>query len=229
MAPSGDRRPLRPERTRDVRHLWPGMDCAQSRRALQESNSSGCWCIYWTMTDLARDAAMGPSMIRMAAAGDADAFARIVAACHGDMTRVAFVVAGGDQDLADDAVQAAWSIAWRKLGSLRDPTRLRPWLVAVAANEARQACRRQRRRAVVEIDVVDREATSHLPADREGVLDLERALAHLGPEERALLALRYEAGLDSSEIGVLTGRPAATVRWRLARLIARLRKELADD
>ena len=40
-----------------------------------------------------------------------------------------------------------------ELGSLRDPDRLKPWLVSVAANEARQACRRQRRRALVEIDV----------------------------------------------------------------------------
>ena len=53
------------------------------------------------------------------------AFARIVAAYHGDMLRVAYVVAGGDQDLADDAVQAAWSVAWRKLGSVRDLQRSR--------------------------------------------------------------------------------------------------------
>lgn len=61
-------------------------------------------------------------------AGDAVAFTRIVAAYHGDMTRVAYVVSGGDQDIADDAVQTAWSVAWRKLGSLRDPDRLKPGL-----------------------------------------------------------------------------------------------------
>ena len=171
---------------------------------------------------------MATTTIRLAAAGDTVAFARIVAAFHGDMTRVAYVVSGGDQDIADDAVQAAWSIAWRKLGSLRDPDRLKPWLVSVAANEARQACRRQRRRAVVEIDVDTQDGYARDPADRAEVLDLEHALRHLSPDERALLALRYEAGLDSSEIGALAGRPASTVRWRLARLLARLRKELSD-
>jgi len=40
-------------------------------------------------------------------------------------------------------VQSARSIAWRKLSSLRDPERLRPWLVSVAANEARQLVRGQ--------------------------------------------------------------------------------------
>ena len=171
---------------------------------------------------------MATSAIRLAAAGDTVEFARIVAAHHADMTRVAYVVAGGDQDLAEDAVQAAWTIAWRKLGSLRDPARLKPWLISVAANEARQLCRRQRRAALVEIDLATPDPTGRDPADRTGGLDLEQAMGHLSVEDRVLLALRYEAGLDSSEIGALTMRPAATVRWRLARLLARLRKELTD-
>ena len=67
------------------------------------------------------------STVADAAAGDADALARIVGAHHDDMARVCYVICG-DQDMAQDAVQAVWPIAWRKLGSLRDPERLRPWL-----------------------------------------------------------------------------------------------------
>jgi RNA polymerase sigma-70 factor (ECF subfamily) len=180
------------------------------------------------MTIPAQGAAMANTSIRLAAAGDTVEFARIVAAHHADMVRVAYVVSGGRQDLADDAVQAAWAIAWRKLGSLRDPERLKAWLISVAANEARQLCRRQRRLAAVEIDVGNHDASGSDPADRDEGLDLERALGHLSANDRALLALRYEAGLDSSEIGALARRPAATIRWRLARLRARLRKELLD-
>jgi RNA polymerase sigma factor (sigma-70 family) len=98
------------------------------------------------MEAMVRDTGAAASIVRLAAAGDTVAFARIVGAYHADMVRVAYVVSGGQQDVADDAVQAAWSAAWRKLGSLRDPQRLRQWLVSVAANEARQACRRQRHR-----------------------------------------------------------------------------------
>ena len=171
---------------------------------------------------------MANTSIRLAAAGDTVEFARIVAAHHADMVRVAYVVSGGRQDLADDAVQAAWVIAWRKLGSLRDPERLKAWLISVAANEARQLCRRQRRLAAVEIDVGVHDPAGSDPADRAEELDLDRAIGHLSVDDRALLALRYEAGLDSSEIGALARRPAATIRWRLARLVSRLRKELAD-
>ena len=54
--------------------------------------------------------------VALAAAGDEVAFATIVRAHHDDMTRVAFLVCG-DLDLADEAVQTAWTIAWRRLGS----------------------------------------------------------------------------------------------------------------
>ena len=53
------------------------------------------------------------------------------------MARVAFVICG-DPEATRDAVQTAWSIAWRRLHSLRDPDQVHPWLIAIAANEARR-------------------------------------------------------------------------------------------
>jgi DNA-directed RNA polymerase specialized sigma24 family protein len=57
--------------------------------------------------------------VALAAARDEVAFARIVEAHHYDMTRVCFVIRG-DVDIADEAVQSAWPIVWRKVGSLRE-------------------------------------------------------------------------------------------------------------
>jgi hypothetical protein len=93
------------------------------------------------------------ALIASVAAGDEIAFASIVRLHHEDMRRVCIVVAG-DDGIAEDAVAAAWSIAWRKLGSLRDPARLRPWLVSVAVNEARQLLRARKRRSLLEVPVV---------------------------------------------------------------------------
>ena len=166
--------------------------------------------------------------VGLAAAGDETAFARIVQAHHDDMTRVCFVICG-DLDIADEAVQAAWPIIWRKLGSLRDPDRLRPWLVSIAANEARQLIRRRRRRTVVELALADAATPGVDPAGRVGDLDLTNALARLNPDDRALLALRYVAGFDSTELGRAMGRSPSGTRARLARLLDRLRTELSDD
>jgi RNA polymerase sigma-70 factor (ECF subfamily) len=169
------------------------------------------------------------SAVAQATAGDEAAFARIVRAHHSDMTRVCFVICG-DLDLADEAVGAAWPIAWRKLSSLRDPDRLRPWLVSVAANEARQMLRRQRRRTVVELSIAgSAHPAAADPSSHTDDLDLANALAKLDPDDRTLLALRYVAGFDSTEIARATGRSASGTRARLARLLDRLRTELRDD
>jgi RNA polymerase sigma-70 factor (ECF subfamily) len=165
--------------------------------------------------------------VALAVAGDEAAFARIIHAHHDEMTRVCFLICA-DLDLADEAVQAAWLIAWRKLRSLRDPARLRPWLVSVAANEARQLLRRRRRTTVLQIEVADEVRAGGDPGSRVGDVDLSNALARLHPEDRALLALRYVAGFDSTELARVTGRSPSGTRARLARLLDRLRRELDD-
>lgn len=190
-------------------------------------------------------------MVASAATGDEVAFARIVAAYHDDMARVSFVVCG-DVQLAQEAVQAAWPKVWVKLGTVREPARLRPWLVSVAANEAKQLARSRNRRWLREVAIGDGTTTapgsistsavaahavptaavsrsSSDPGDRAAELDLANALAGLSPDDRILVALRYAAGLTSDEIGRAIGMTGGGVRARLTRLLKQLRKELDDD
>jgi RNA polymerase sigma-70 factor (ECF subfamily) len=163
--------------------------------------------------------------IAAAADGDEAAFAGIVAAHHVDMVRVCQVITR-DAEAANDAAQQAWSIAWRNLRKLREPERLRQWLVAIAANEARQIIRHQRRLVVTEL-------RAEGPRDQEegtqvwgGRIDLRNALARLSAKDRELLALRYVAGFDSSELSRVTGLSPSGTRARLQRLLAVLRQDL---
>ena len=181
------------------------------------------------MTEIAaRDPSAIETTVRLAATGDEAAFARLVSEHHPSMARVAYAITG-DVDLARDAVQSAWSIAWRKLGGLRDPGTVRSWLVAIAANEARQTLRRQRRAQLVDLSDELSGPTGSDPASTIGVVDLDRALRKLKPDERALLALRYVGGLDSNEIATQTGMSASGVPSRLARLLDRLRQDLDHE
>jgi RNA polymerase sigma factor (sigma-70 family) len=180
------------------------------------------------MTSLALDSAAIAPTVERAIAGDELAFARIVAAYHLDLVRVAFVICG-DEGLAEDAAQAAWWIAWRKLPTLRDHDRVKPWLVAVAANETRKLVGREHRHGVVELRVAPDRSTRAEPVGAIDHVDLANALGHLKPEDRALVALRYAADLDSSELAPVLGLSPSGVRTRLSRLLDRLRKELGDD
>jgi RNA polymerase sigma factor (sigma-70 family) len=174
------------------------------------------------------------SLVVRAAAGDEAAFTRIVAAFHSDLLRVSFVITG-DPDLAEDAVQQAWQTAWRKLRSLREPDRVKSWLIAVAANEARQLIRRTRRRpGVVSLERTPDPGGQILclgadPSLDPETLDLATALEHLDPEDRALLAIRYVLGFNSTEIARALGRRPGGIRSRLSRVLARLRRDLSDE
>ncbi|HEX8026715.1 MAG TPA: sigma-70 family RNA polymerase sigma factor [Candidatus Limnocylindrales bacterium] len=169
------------------------------------------------------------TLIALAAAGNEAAFASIVNAHHEDMRRVCVVVAGDDA-IVDEAVAAAWSIAWRKIGAIREPSKLRPWLVSVAVNEARQLLRSRRRRALVEVPVAttDQPRGGPDPGGLIDAMDLRNALARLDPSDRALIAMRYLAGFDATELAFATGRSPSGTRARLARLLQRLEKDLRD-
>ena len=168
----------------------------------------------------------GPvDVVRSAATGDTVAFARLVDAHHASMARVAYVIAG-DVDAANDAVQTAWAIAWQKLRTLRDPSQVRPWLIAIAANEARKARGHSRRAWVADISSELPDAAGGDPLEAIDAVDLRAAMRGLTSEQRSLLAMRYVAGLDATEIGRHLGMSASGVRSRLARTLARLRVDL---
>src|SRR4029077_6183762 len=77
-------------------------------------------------------------LVQAAATGDEAAFTELVSRHHRDLLRVAYVICR-DASLAEDSAQAAWAIAWRRMGDVKDPDQIRSWLVAVAANEARRS------------------------------------------------------------------------------------------
>jgi RNA polymerase sigma-70 factor (ECF subfamily) len=167
-------------------------------------------------------------LIASAAAGDELAFRRIIAAHHDDMRRVCVYLVG-DHAIADEATQAAWVIAWKKIGSVREPAGLRPWLVAVAANEAKQLLRKRRRLTEIELATsASLEPGGRDPATGVSGIDLRMAMSRLDPSDRELIALRYVAGFDSSELAIATGLKPGTVRQRLRRLLDRLREDLGD-
>ena len=179
-----------------------------------------------TVLDVDRTSTLG-TVVARAAAGDEEAFAAIVGAYQQDMVRVAFGICG-EAELARDAVQSALVVAWRKLGTVREPDHVRSWLIAVAANEARQLVRRRR---PVRLEELAMEPSADGDAESAGAIsrvDLANALRRLSAEERTVIALRYGAGLDSEEIGRIVGVSASGVRSRLARLMDRLRKDLGD-
>ncbi len=171
------------------------------------------------------------SLVARAAGGDRAAFTDLVMAHHPDMIRLAAAIVS-DPDLARDAVQSAWQRAWTGLQGLRDETRVRSWLLSIAANEARQLLRNRRPTEPLPSPSILEWHDEAPRIDERGFGDeyrsLEAALDRLDPRDRELLALRYVIGFNSVELGAHVGLSAEGVRGRLKRVLDRVRKELAD-
>jgi RNA polymerase sigma factor (sigma-70 family) len=116
----------------------------------------------------------------------------------------------GEPSDAADAVQDTFIIAAAKLGGLRDPSRLRPWLYAVARNECHRRLRG--RASAAPLDDADEMADSApdlvVAAEQAELRQLVRsALAGLNPGEREIIELNLRHELDGAELAAALGVP----------------------
>ena len=145
-----------------------------------------------------------------------------------DRDLIGVVRSGRDRSMAEEAVGNAWSKVWQRIGSVREPERLRPWVVAVAVNEAKQLLRQRRRHSTGEVTVDTSDALGGIdPATGIAGIDLRTAMQRLGPDDRALLAMRYVCGFDATELPAVYGLSPSGIRTCPECLLARLRQELA--
>ena len=144
-----------------------------------------------------------------------DAFAEWVRPHLGAMRRLAARLA--PEVDADDAVQEALVRAWRKRGQF-DERRGTPaaWLLAIAADQARQARRRQRPRTLLG-DVSGRVRST------DDAVDIEYAIATLAPRQRLAVDCFYFVGLSVIETAAVMRCSEGTVKSTLSDARERLR------
>ncbi len=162
--------------------------------------------------------------------GDARAFEELVRANWEVMFRVAVLVTG-DAAEAEDVAQEALVKSWRALARFRAGEPVRPWLLTIVANEARNRRRSAGRRSQLVLRAA-REAVSGdaAPSPETTLLtaeDRSQLLARLEalPEQaRLVLVCRYLLGLSEQETAAAVGVRRGTVKSRTARALERLRE-----
>lgn len=157
-------------------------------------------------------------LIRSARDGDGRAFADLMQPLYATAFRVAFALLH-DTGEAEDAVQEAAFKAWRKLGTVRSGAPLRPWFLAIVANQ----CRSVRRKSWWSTSVLETTAAAIDAPDPDTKLDLHRALGGLDYDQRLVLVLRYYLDMPYDEVAQVMGISAKAARTRTERAIHRLR------
>jgi RNA polymerase sigma-70 factor (ECF subfamily) len=160
--------------------------------------------------------------------GDATAYEDLVRPHQEIAFRVAYVITRNAQD-AEDATQDALVKAWRALGRFRVDEPLRPWLLRIVANEARNRRRsagRRERLALRAVEISGEAAPSpeETTLAREQRAELLQALEELPDAAREVLAYRYLLELGEDETAAVLDVAVGTVKSRTSRALERLKE-----
>jgi RNA polymerase sigma-70 factor (ECF subfamily) len=126
-------------------------------------------------------------------------------------------VCGNDADGADATQEALLAIV-RGLPRYDGRAAFGTWAYRVATNACLDELRRRTRRTEPGLEHQPEPASDHYPGDEAAAsVDVDAALATLGPDFRAAVVLRDLCALDYAEIAEVLGVPVGTVRSRIAR------------
>ena len=132
----------------------------------------------------------------------------------------------GDRDGADDLVQDTLERAVRKFHLWR-PGDLRAWLFSIMHNVFVNQLKARKIAPDVELD--DNFAAPVPGATSADILDLQRALSALAPEQREVVLLVALEDMSYADVSRALGIPMGTVMSRLSRGRERLRKVMNGE
>ena len=162
--------------------------------------------------------------------GDHDAFSELAARSIGRLTAAARMILR-DEDVAQDAVQDTLIEAWRSLPGLRDPHRYEAWLRKLLVRACFNRAKRARGRSLVEIRLTPADEPEATGTEVALAIhdQLERGLARLSAQQRAVIVLVYYLDLPLADAAEAMGIPLGTTKSRLNRATTSLRAALDAD
>ena len=181
-------------------------------------------------------------LVRLAQAGDTDAFGELVERNRRAVFRAALAALGSPTE-ADDVVQEAFVTAWRKLGGFRGESQFRTWLLSITWRKAidrRKSISRWLKLSASSsrdeagddmFDVIERvpspvESQAAAFESAELHRDVKRLIGTLPRKLRDALLLAGTGEHTYEEMGQLLQAPVGTVKWRVAEARRVLKRKL---
>lgn len=166
-------------------------------------------------------------IVHVLGVGDMEAFGELVKRHQDRVRRTLLRLTAGDRSTADDLAQDTFMRTYDKLSTYRGPGSFGPWLSRIATTLFLQSKRREgtARTALGEL------ASDDVPFARQPdaeTLDLDKALATLKADERAVVVLCFGEGMSHSEAAAATGMPLGTVKSHANRGREKMKRILGD-
>jgi RNA polymerase sigma-70 factor, ECF subfamily len=135
-------------------------------------------------------------------------------------------------DELEDVLQEVFSCLFRRVGTLRDPNALRPFVLAITFNTVKYERRRRRRRARValiadpaELNLAGREQ----PASNLAFVRFVALLRRLAERERTTFVYRFIEGMTVAQVALALNVSEPTARRSFSRAFARMQKWAEKD
>ena len=174
-------------------------------------------------------------LVERAKRGDVGAYEQLMEAHQGLAFRTAYLITGSAAD-AEEAAQDGFVKAFYALNRFRTGEPLRPWLLRIVANEARNRRRSAGRRAQLALRAAEERPSGDAAPSPEASLlagesraALLEAVNRLPEEQRLAIAYRYFLELSEEETAAALGCRRGTVKSRVSRGLERLRQEVEID
>lgn len=179
-------------------------------------------------------------LVRLAQAGDADAFGQLVERNRRAVYRAAYAALGSAAE-ADDVTQDAFVTAYRKLGSFRGESSFKTWMLSIAWRKAidrRKSVARWMRLTVSPAPfsegssgMIERVAAAEPSIEERLAGDelhrqLKQLIAVLPRKLRDALLLAGSGDYSYDEIGRMLKVPVGTVKWRVSEARRVLKQKL---
>jgi len=161
-------------------------------------------------------------LVQLCLAGQRDAFSQVVTRYQSLICGLAYS-ACGDVGRSEDLAQETFIAAWKGLGGLQEPGKLKSWLCGIARNLIHNSVRAAQRTPTAQAEPLPAEISSPVAgpheaaAKREEELLIWRTLESIPADYREPLILFYREGRSTEAVAAALDLSEEAVRQRLSR------------
>jgi RNA polymerase sigma-70 factor (ECF subfamily) len=168
-------------------------------------------------------------LVGLIQSGDESAFAEIVRIYKDRIVNYLYQLTG-DYQRAADLSQETFLRVFFKADKYKPIAPFSSWIYAIASNLAKTDFKKRRRTAAIPLDDIlyglDASTPSEESLDSGLIKNLREALDGLNPRYRIPVVLKDIEGYSQEEIALIIERPIGTVKARISRGRAMLKKQL---
>ena len=164
-------------------------------------------------------------LVKRAKEGDKESFCRLYSLYKDRLYRYAYYKLGNTED-AQDAVSDCIVQAYEQIKEVRKPAAFPSWIFKILYATCSVYVKQQMQQREYESIHTEQNGKPLFFTMDENKTELCCALEKLNSEEKNIVLLAVVAGFTSKEISKITGLTAGSVRSKLSRSLAKMRKYL---